>query len=571
MKRINYVKRMQQMNDLLEYMLLHMHEDVSADDAADHFHMNHRYFMRMFVEYYGMPFHAFMRKLRLRYAAEVLSNGGVLKGEYRRYGFQSNISFTLAFKKEFGLPPVEFAKSGQKLPPYPARTDLFGVPFQVTFTHTDDKVICGYPLPTGVGTMENPILEYAYALTHGTRRKNRPPKDKNWYGFWWYDYEKTMTMYYVWGPEGEEKEQKGQKNIVLSGGSYAVFTFPRLENDLDTSRFVNAMVMYAMKEWRILNHKAYNCMGWTYEYYEPHQISLYVPLMEESAVTMEGERDEYRMDRWTEYIDKHIAERITEADMAELSGYTEKGFHSTFMLYYGMPLKDYIRNRRAYLAAENIYVKKKTPRYTARKYGYPSVEIMMEKIKDVTVLNEEKTNDATMVPRLPAYYRQHRREIKLQIKKLEKIKALVVPLRPYTMGAGDKDIPEFSAFRFCNPQPEFEHTNYAAEKRKVALWVDTSAEDPGEDSFAYMLGPVVDTFPAKTIPAKQVEIAGGYYIVFTDEEADTRPSLAESYRLLTRVAFYGWIHENRYRYDWTRLTFVEYDGEKLLFYVPVNF
>ena len=52
--------------------------------------------------------------------------------------------------------------------------------------------------------------------------------------------------------------------------------------------------------------------------------------------------------------------------------------------------------------------------------------------------------------------------------------------------------------------------------------------------------------------------------------ASDRNMMADTYRMLMRCSFYGWIKDNRFRVDFSRLTFVRFMNNKYYFYIPIN-
>ena len=66
------------------------------------------------------------------------------------------------------------------------------------------------------------------------------------------------------------------------------------------------------------------------------------------------EKDTHGIDKWIDYIDKHITENLTIQDIAMAVHYSETHFREIFKSYYGTSPADYIRQRRLYLTASEI-------------------------------------------------------------------------------------------------------------------------------------------------------------------------------------------------------------------------
>jgi len=55
------------------------------------------------------------------------------------------------------------------------------------------------------------------------------------------------------------------------------------------------------------------------------------------------------------YVDEHIKDKITLYDLSRLSGYSVRHLYKIFRIYSPVPLMEYIRNKRLYAAASEIY------------------------------------------------------------------------------------------------------------------------------------------------------------------------------------------------------------------------
>jgi len=69
------------------------------------------------------------------------------------------------------------------------------------------------------------------------------------------------------------------------------------------------------------------------------------------------------------YIDEHIKENITLGDISKLAGYSTWHLYKIFKVYSPAPIKEYIRNKRLYAAANEIYTGRKLYD-VALDYGY---------------------------------------------------------------------------------------------------------------------------------------------------------------------------------------------------------
>ena len=112
-------------------------------------------------------------------------------------------------------------------------------------------------------------------------------------------------------------------------------------------------------------------------------------------------------------------------------------------------------------------------------------------------------------------------------------------------------------------------------EQKVFLWGNRADKGFGYPEYHYYVGSVLtesenDKYPDVRSGSFDIEaIPGGKYAEFQVPGKNDQDSPGEKFRLLTRMAFGGWINRNRWRVDFGRRTFVIWRGGKLYFYVPV--
>lgn len=96
-------------NDAIEYILLHIYENVTAAKVAEHCHVSRFYFTRVFKQQTGESVYAFIKKKKLEFSAFMLKSESSrsitdIAGEY---GYSSS-NYSSAFRNYFGQSPVEF-------------------------------------------------------------------------------------------------------------------------------------------------------------------------------------------------------------------------------------------------------------------------------------------------------------------------------------------------------------------------------------------------------------------------------------------------------------------------------
>ncbi len=101
---MNYYERIQQS---IDYMELHLEEDISLCECANKAYMSIASYYRLFFSITGMNAKEYLRSRRLTLALEDLKNNcGVLETAIK-YEFKSADGFSRSFKKQFGLLPSQ--------------------------------------------------------------------------------------------------------------------------------------------------------------------------------------------------------------------------------------------------------------------------------------------------------------------------------------------------------------------------------------------------------------------------------------------------------------------------------
>ncbi|HEV3413785.1 MAG TPA: AraC family transcriptional regulator [Puia sp.] len=85
--------------------------DINLEKIAAVAAMNSQHFLRMFKQVYSITPHQYLIDIKLRRAATLLESGEVTINEVcQAIGFESPFSFSVLFKRRFGVPPSQFRK-----------------------------------------------------------------------------------------------------------------------------------------------------------------------------------------------------------------------------------------------------------------------------------------------------------------------------------------------------------------------------------------------------------------------------------------------------------------------------
>ena len=106
--RLEIFKRISTARDWME---ANFAADISLEDIGAVSAMNSQHFLRMFKQVYGVTPHQFLIDLKLRKAKELLESSGLTINEIcQAIGFESVFSFSVLFKRRFGVAPSVFRK-----------------------------------------------------------------------------------------------------------------------------------------------------------------------------------------------------------------------------------------------------------------------------------------------------------------------------------------------------------------------------------------------------------------------------------------------------------------------------
>lgn len=323
---------------------------------------------------------------------------------------------------------------------------------------------------------------------------------------------------------------------------------------------MNRLYAYAKEEWTKINKKTVDKSGILYQRYSPNEIFLYVPVV--GRVKNDMQRNTLKgPDEWVKYIDAHIKEDLSVISLAENYNYSVRHFSNTFELYFGIRPGRYIKKRKLYLAAselknENVDIQQLVDKFGlqseddfrksffAEFHSYPEKYSGMEykaedmkqyysRLKETTLITYTNIQDFSM------YGKNVCVGVGAELENHELLENIVMELKSK---AG------------------------VEEETKVVVW-QTLAES---EEKACLVGSEGMLPQSKEEGYIKVVIKGGRYAVMESQSSSEEETLLDTYRMLYRCAFGGWIRENQVRMDFHRLTFVRYHNGKLYFYIPVN-
>lgn len=107
--RLEIFKRISTARDWME---AHYQGSATLEDIAAIASMNSQHFLRMFKQVYSITPHQYLIDLKLKKARQLLENNDLTINDIcQSIGFESAFSFSVLFKKRFGMPPSHFRKT----------------------------------------------------------------------------------------------------------------------------------------------------------------------------------------------------------------------------------------------------------------------------------------------------------------------------------------------------------------------------------------------------------------------------------------------------------------------------
>jgi AraC-like DNA-binding protein len=98
---------------LKRYIENHYAKNISLDDLSELTHLSRYYLIRVFREAVGIPPHAYLRQVRIKYAKELLARGQPIADTAIATGFTDQSHLTRWFKRLWGYTPGQYRNSVQ--------------------------------------------------------------------------------------------------------------------------------------------------------------------------------------------------------------------------------------------------------------------------------------------------------------------------------------------------------------------------------------------------------------------------------------------------------------------------
>ena len=446
-----------------------------------------------------------------------------------------------------------------------ARKCLSKEDIEVRYLRMEPFVLASSPVLKREGEIYDPISvvakRYENMLEQGTLHLK-----ESYISIWWHDDSYTMEPYEAFFCKDMESVPEEKMPIGVPGSDYAIFSLKMQENR-PLAEATKDLIHYVYGTWIPENDDRYNRFGYEFQCYEEGKVYFFIPVLEKEK--QKPREAVYSIETWTSYIDEHIEMNLTTTSLAEQFHYSETHFKRIFRYYYKMSVSDYIRKRRLQFAAEQIRKGVKCAE-VAERFNFKTYAVFARAFqKEFNMTPADYANNEFEVIDLAQYYKEYKDSFIVTFVEIRDIH--MIGHSVIESDGGDADLPAQVCYWLDKDFPCLQNTRFSCNKErreeKIALWYHVSEKE----NVDYILGPVVEEF-GEDIPEEmiQVTVKGGKYAKFETNRTSDGDDLAETLRMFTRCAFYGWIKEHEDQVDLSRITFERYIDNKIYLYVPIQ-
>ena len=571
------IDKKKQMLEVFQYILKNKYKTLTLEETAWDLGYRARTLGDNFTEYFEMPFARFVRKLRLRQAAQDIYSSQSLKYVSERNGFNQK-NFFRAFKNEFGMTPKQFLESKTLVPDMPCKSEICGHEMTLEYQNVDTVIIDGYPIRPVHGNQTDLLGDVAYAFCHPSCHVNLNLPEEQW-GVWWHDAERDGTLYYLMGPRAEQYQEKheGRVQLQIRGGNYAVFSVEKGQDYFDIAHTSRELAWYVFNIWRVLNRKTMDRMGFTYEKFDGEKAYLYIPLLK-GMDGIELERDsEHSIEKIVQYVDEHILENISVEDVISQFGYSDFYCRDRFQSCYKISLPDYIKRKKLYVLAQKWSDGEIKEEDFVLKYNFRSFrQFKRDFVREFKTEPQNYHDVAMNLFSLKEYYEDHMREISISVVELDEFQMIGKIIKSGDNKTEvDLDVPGIAGFWMENDFPSLDGTAYDTKKgeitEKVSLYESVKESARQKQICNYILGPIRKGGEEVPEDMHIFTVEGGKYAVFESVQNESgEEDLTETIRMMIRCVDHVWIHDNWVRTDFrSRISFLYYKNKKIYYYVPI--
>lgn len=258
------------LNNMIDYIEDNLTEDIDYKKLAKMVYVSDYSLQRIFSFLAGISLSEYIRKRRLSKAFEELKETDTKIIDLAiKYNYDSSISFTRAFKKNFGITPSECRKSdkGYKLFPIMYFKSDDNVKKEINYEIKKVKKIDIYCLSVSADTHDDLLFKIRELYRTIDKNGFRAIFDKN--GMYGISYcLDNKYEYYV----GCKEKLPNTEKISIDGGKYAVFEVGTIDQ-----KEINKVYDYIYSTWLKSTHYE-NLEKPEIEFYDNEKCYIYIPI-----------------------------------------------------------------------------------------------------------------------------------------------------------------------------------------------------------------------------------------------------------------------------------------------------
>jgi len=254
----------EQFKNCEDYIAAHLSEPITAAELAYLAGYSLYHFCRVFKALYGVSPGEYVRRMRLRAAAQELADGGAVLETALKFGYDTHAGFTKAFEKEFGIAPNIYRKlKGDRM-------------MNVSIKNEPEFKVFGYVIETPDSN------EGGYWGKVDFSKYPQYPAgcdDQGEVAMWIHPAEVSGELKYFFGYKtSDEKPAEGFEEIVIPAAQYAVFEVPAAQSAEALAQQVNAAWKEIFATWFDTVDYKYDESKMCFEFYKDDKSFIYVPV-----------------------------------------------------------------------------------------------------------------------------------------------------------------------------------------------------------------------------------------------------------------------------------------------------
>ncbi len=568
------------MQKVLEYIHDHLRQELSEAEAAESIGYTSTYFPRIFKEYYGCSFRAFVARYRLQRAADEIRENRNLHDVWKAYGYSSRMNFSKAFTKEFGWSPKQFLESGASVPDMVSDRNLEQFSITVNYETIPSFVMKGRCLSSQYDMHRRYMDQIIWLYDHKDALAEYeevlvPENGAEQFGIW--THSDDRGLYYIWGSlfEGDVNSCESSQRDTQDGeffyeripaGEYAVFRFEKGENLTETAYRAQMTACYAFHEWRRMNSVKANNMGCTFERYTKEYGYLYVPILHDDWSDVSKAQSDYYAANWLKHVRAYLTTPVTLDELAKAYHYSGKQYYRIFKTIFGITPMEYLIYSRARMVAKDMQNSGECQESVYKKYCFSSAD----DYKKAYARYEH------------AYIRNVISDDSTEASLYEYEELAIEPMIGYGRSLVLKgyeeriDIPTMLFYRLTEGFPEVQ----VEEKDSIRIaFVESEEECDGVSGYGYAVAKILTGGKygseaeiyayLKRANKRIIRISGGKYGVFKIWSSNDVMDPVEKLKTLSKDIFSYWLQNKIIDWDVARTDFIKYEGGTVYYYFPV--